>query len=84
MLAFIEALRCDQRIALLRRELCYGDGFKFHFRNYGDRYRNGECIATGFVESTINQVVSKRFVKHQLMRWTERGTHLLLQVRLEP
>ena len=49
--------------------------------NYGDRYRNGEKIATGFVDSTINQVVSKRFVKHQSMRWTERGAHLLLQVR---
>lgn len=36
---------------------------------------------TGFVESTINQVVSKRFVKKQQMRWTERGAHLLLQVR---
>jgi hypothetical protein len=49
--------------------------------NYGNRYRNGEAIATGFVESTINQVVSKRFVKRQSMRWTERGAHLLLQIR---
>lgn len=49
--------------------------------NYGDRYRNGEHIATGFIESTINQVVSKRFGKHQSMRWTERGAHLLLQMR---
>ena len=31
--------------------------------NYGERYRNGEAIATGFVESTVNQVVSKRFCK---------------------
>jgi len=29
--------------------------------NYGARYRNGEPIATGFVESTVNEVVSKRF-----------------------
>ena len=49
--------------------------------NYGDRYRHGERIASGFVESTINQVVSKRFVKKQQMRWTDRGAHLLLQVR---
>jgi len=34
--------------------------------NYGQRYRNGEAIATGFVESTVNQVVSKRFCKKQL------------------
>ena len=30
--------------------------------NYGDRYRHGETISTGFVESAINQVVSKRMV----------------------
>jgi hypothetical protein len=28
--------------------------------NYGERYRNGERISTGFVESAVNQVVSKR------------------------
>lgn len=49
--------------------------------NYGERYRNGERIATGFVESTINQVISKRMVKKQQMRWTQKGAHLLLQVR---
>jgi hypothetical protein len=49
--------------------------------NYGDRYRHGETISTGFVESAINQVVSKRMVKKQQMRWTGRGAHLLLQVR---
>ena len=37
--------------------------------------------ATAFVESAVNQVLSKRFVKRQQMRWTERGAHLLLQVR---
>jgi hypothetical protein len=35
--------------------------------NYGERYRNGERIATGFVESAVNQVVSKRMVKQQQM-----------------
>jgi hypothetical protein len=49
--------------------------------NYGDRYWHGETISTGFVESAINQVVSKRMVKKQQMRWTDRGAHLLLQVR---
>jgi len=37
--------------------------------------------STAFVESTINQVVSKRFVKKQQMQWTPRGAHLLLQTR---
>ena len=51
--------------------------------NYGDRYRYGEMISTAFVESTVNQVVSKRMVKKQQMRWTRRGAHLLLQVRIQ-
>lgn len=41
--------------------------------NYGERYRNGERIATGFVESAVNQVISKRMVKHQQMGWSQRG-----------
>jgi len=39
-------------------------------------------LTTGFVESTINQLIAKRFVKKQQMRWTPRGAHLLLQVRV--
>jgi hypothetical protein len=49
--------------------------------NYGERYRNGERIASGFVESAVNQVVSKRMVKRQQMQWSQRGAHLLLQIR---
>jgi hypothetical protein len=49
--------------------------------NYGERYRQGEAISTAFVESTINQVVSRRFVKKQQMSWTLEGAHLLLQTR---
>ena len=49
--------------------------------NYADRQRHGEPIATGFVESAVNQVVSKRLVKKQQMRWTPTGAHHLLQVR---
>jgi hypothetical protein len=50
--------------------------------NYGDRYRHGETISTAFVESTVNYVISKRFVKKQQMRLTQRGAHLLLQTRV--
>ncbi len=49
--------------------------------NYGERYRNGERISTSFAELTINQVISKRMAKKQLMQWTPEGAHLLLQVR---
>jgi hypothetical protein len=55
-------------------------GFSPH---YGRRYRNGETISTAFVESTVNYVLSKRFVKHQSMQWTKRGAHLLLQTRVK-
>ncbi|MBV8453850.1 MAG: ISKra4 family transposase, partial [Deltaproteobacteria bacterium] len=51
--------------------------------NYGDRYRHGEAISTAFVESAVNQVVSKRMVKQQQMRWTQQGAHLLLQIRTQ-
>jgi hypothetical protein len=49
--------------------------------NYGERYRAGEPISSAFVESAVNQVVSKRMVKKQQMRWTPGGAHLLLQTR---
>ena len=50
--------------------------------NDGERYHNGEAIATGFVESTVNEVVSKRFCKQQQMQWSKEGAHLLLQTRM--
>jgi hypothetical protein len=49
--------------------------------NYGERYRCGEAISSAFVESAVNQVVSKRMVKKQQMRWAPESAHLLLQVR---
>jgi hypothetical protein len=51
--------------------------------NYGERHRCGEGISTGFVESTINQLIAKRFLTKQQMRWTPRGAHLLLQIRVQ-
>jgi hypothetical protein len=44
-------------------------------------YRYVEPISTAFVESTVNEVISRRMVKKQQMRWTKKGAHLLLQVR---
>ena len=44
--------------------------------DYGERFRAGERISSGFVESAINQVVAKRFSKRQSMRWNRRGAHL--------
>jgi hypothetical protein len=41
--------------------------------NFGERYRAGETISTSFVESAVNQVISKRMVKKQQMRWSPPG-----------
>jgi hypothetical protein len=51
--------------------------------NYGERYRAGEAISNAFVESAVNQIISKRMVKKQQMRWAPRGAHLLLQIRTQ-
>lgn len=51
--------------------------------DYSERHRNGERVSTGFVESTVNQVIAKRFVKHQQMQWSKKGAHLLLQARVK-
>jgi len=37
------------------------------------RCRVGEIISTSFVESAVNQIISKRMVKRQQMRWSPRG-----------
>jgi hypothetical protein len=65
----------------LREFVIYIKNNQSFIPNYGERYRNGERISTGFVESTVNYVVSKRMVKKQQMKWSQRGAHLLLQIR---
>ena len=54
---------------------------KFYIPNYAERYRYGEIISTSFVEATVNEVISKRMVKKQQMRWTKEGAHRMIQVR---
>jgi hypothetical protein len=65
----------------LKEFLTYIRNNSEYIPNFGERYRNGETVSTAFVESTINQVVSKRFVKKHSMQWTLRGAHLLRQTR---
>jgi hypothetical protein len=48
------------------------------YRTLASDTRQRETITTSFVESSINQVVSSRFVKEQQMAWTLRGAHLLV------
>ena len=50
--------------------------------NYGARYREGKRIASTSAEASVNNLVAKRIVKKQQMRWTQNGANLLLQVRV--
>jgi hypothetical protein len=49
--------------------------------DYGDRRRHGEAISSSIAESTVNQVISRRFVKKQQVRWQPETAHPPLQVR---
>ena len=44
----------------------------------GERHRAGETIS--FVESAVNQVVSKRMATKQQIRWSPQGAQLFLQI----
>src|SRR5208337_475348 len=49
--------------------------------DYDTLYRSGRRIATSLAESAVNSLVAKRMVKSQQMRWSQKGAHLMLQVR---
>ena len=50
--------------------------------NYGARYRAGKRISTTSAEASVNNLVARRMVKKQQMRWSEQGANLRLQVRV--
>jgi hypothetical protein len=50
--------------------------------DYGKRYRAGERISTGFVESAVNEIIAKRMVKKQQMRWNRYTVQRFLEVRI--
>ncbi len=49
--------------------------------NYGDRRRRGEPISTAFVESAVNEIVLRRMIKKQQMRWNRWTVQPFLDVR---
>jgi hypothetical protein len=49
--------------------------------NYAERYRAGLRVGTAITEGAANFSVNRRMNKSQQMRWSRRGTDLLLQVR---
>jgi hypothetical protein len=50
--------------------------------NYRARYRRRELISTGFVESSINEIIAKRMTKKQQMRWNGWTVQPFLDVRV--
>jgi len=50
--------------------------------NDGTRYRAGAAISTAFVESAVNEIVSRRMVKRQQMRWNRFTVQPSLTVRV--
>jgi hypothetical protein len=71
-----------QKLARTLNELtAYLESNRQLIPNYGDRRHHGEAIASSIAESSVNQVISRRFVKKQQMRWQPDTAHLLLQVR---
>ena len=50
--------------------------------NYGQRYREGRRISTGFAESAVNEIVAQRMAKKQPMRWNRHTVQLFLNVRI--
>jgi hypothetical protein len=60
-------------VEVLRRHLkdliVYLESNQAAMVNYGARRRRGEPISTAFVESAVNEIVSRRMIKKQQMRW---------------
>jgi hypothetical protein len=50
--------------------------------NYGKLYRADQPISTGWVESTVNEIIAKRMVKKQQMRWNRFTVQPLLTARV--
>ena len=66
----------------LRETYWYLDANSQYLVNYGWRYRRGMPISSSIAESAVNEVVSLRCAKKRQMRWTDKGAHLLVQVRV--
>lgn len=66
----------------LRRLYYYIDNNEATLVNYSARYRKGLSVSSSIAESAANLLVSHRMAKKQQMRWTNKGAHQLVQVRV--
>jgi hypothetical protein len=79
------AATCTERIQRFRTHLLdlrnYLVSNQNGLTNYAHAYRHGLRISSAPAESGMNHLVNQRMGKHQPMRWSADGAHLLLQVR---
>lgn len=76
----IEGVRALRRH--LRELIAYLEANQSALVNYGARYRRGEPISTAFVESAINEIVARRMIKKQQMRWNRWTVQPFFDVRV--
>jgi hypothetical protein len=78
------AAACTERIQRFRTHLLdlrnYLVSNQNGLTNYAHAYRHGLRISSAPAESGMNHLVNQRMGKHQPMRWSADGAHLLLQV----
>ena len=79
-------IRDIEGVAALRQHvrdlIAYLEANRSGLVNYGARYRRGEPISTAFVESAINEIISRRMIKKQQMRWNRWTVQSFLDVRV--
>ena len=81
--------RCFQHIPSLKKlALTPPETIRYREMNadsmpdYGKRYRAGQRISAGFAESAVNEIIAKRMVKKQQMRWNRHTVQRFLDVRI--
>ena len=60
----------------------YLDANRLALVNYGRRRHDQLPISTAFVESAVNEILSKRMIKKQQMRWNRWTMQPFLDVRI--
>ena len=66
----------------LRQLRDYINGQSAHLVNYHQRQRAGLPIGTSTTEGLANALVNRRMNKSQQMRWSARGAHAVLAIRI--
>jgi hypothetical protein len=80
--AFRDVASMDAFRRHLQELLAYLEANQTALVNYASRCRHGEPISTAFVESAVNEIVARRMIKKQQMRWNRWTVQPFLDVRV--